>query len=199
MLSDERKEEIYSKAQDVNEISEKYQLIHATFAVQKMVNEKINQTYAQEFKKLRKVLLEDNLTDEKQRQILEKKKALEIESRKKRMNISIQYIDSLKGMNATTTKIGIYKNSFIISLPQELGSIRNQDGNFDYEKMRKLRWLMAHELGHILLHSDCIDENGFLKKNGNEEDECDFFAESIIKLRQERNKKFYSNSNFSKI
>lgn len=33
MLSDERKEEIYSKAQDVNEISEKYQLIHATFAV----------------------------------------------------------------------------------------------------------------------------------------------------------------------
>ncbi len=199
MLSEERKKEIYKKAQLVNEISEKYQLIHATFAVQKIANEIINQTYAQEFKNLRQELSEVNLSKEKQRQMYEKKKMLEVESRRNRINISIQYIEPLKGMNATTTKIGTYKNSFIISLPQELEDIRNQDGMFNYEKMKKLRWLMAHELGHILLHSDCIDENGFFEKNGNEEDESDFFAKSVIKLRQERNGEFYSNDNFKNI
>lgn len=117
MLSEERKKEIYKKAQLVNEISEKYQLIHATFAVQKIANEIINQTYAQEFKNLRQELSEVNLSKEKQRQMYEKKKMLEVESRRNRINISIQYIEPLKGMNATTTKIGTYKNSFIISLP----------------------------------------------------------------------------------
>ena len=39
MLSEERKQEIFDQAKKVNDISEENQLIHACFAVQKIINE----------------------------------------------------------------------------------------------------------------------------------------------------------------
>lgn len=199
MLSDERKREIYNQAKKINEVSEKYQLIHACFAIQKIINDYINASFQSKFDELREQLLNENLDSDGMAQILQKKKELELENIKKRINISIRYIDSLVGCNATATRVGTYKNSFIISLPKELEHIRNEDGSFDYSKMKRLRKLMAHELGHIVLHTDCINEDGIIDEDGNKEEESNYFADVVIELRQERNKKFYSDKNYEKM
>lgn len=199
MLSDERKREIYNQAKKINEVSEKYQLIHACFAIQKIINDYINASFQSKFDELREQLLNENLDSDGMAQILQKKRELELENIKKRINISIRYIDSLVGCNATATRVGTYKNSFIISLPKELEHIRNEDGSFDYSKMKRLRKLMAHELGHIVLHTDCINEDGIIDEDGNKEEESNYFADVVIELRQERNKKFYSDKNYEKM
>ena len=199
MLSDERKQEIYLQAKKVNSVSEQYQLIHACFAIQKIINEHINNSFKAKFDDLRKELLREDLDGDTLAQILQKKNELEMESRRRRINISVRYCDSLHGANATTTRVGTYKNSFTISLPQELSNVRNEDGSFNYERMRDLRKLMAHELGHILLHTDCINEDGVIDEDGNKEEESDFFADKILQLRRDRNKDFYNDDNFDKI
>lgn len=199
MLSEERKQEILDQAKKVNDISEEYQLIHACFAVQKIINEHINGMYQNKFEELRQCLLKENLDSDGVAQVLQKKQELETENRRKRINISIRYIDSLTGFNATTTRVGTYKNSFIISLPKELEHIRSDEGAFDYDKMKKLRKLMAHELGHILLHTDYINEDGVVDEDGNKEEESNYFADTVLDLRRERNRNFYSDKNYEKM
>lgn len=199
MLSEERKKEIYEQAKKVNTVSEEYQLIHACYAVQKIINEHINRVYAEKFKEIREKLMDEDIDSDTTETLLKKKHELDKENQKSRINISIRYIDSLTGFNATTTRIGTYKNTFIISLPKELGNIRSDSGEFHYDKMKSLRRLMAHELGHVLLHTDYINEDGVDDKDGNMEEESNYFAEVILNLRRERNKNFYSDSNFEKM
>lgn len=199
MLSTERKQEIYNQAKKVNDVSEHYQLIHACFAVQNIINEHINGSFQKKFDELREQLLQEELDSDGVTRVLQKKRELETENRRQRINISIRYIDSLTGFNATTTRVGTYKNTFIISLPKELEKIREIEGAFDYEKMKSLRKLMAHELGHILLHTDYINEDGIIDEDGNKEEESNYFADAILDLRRQRNRNFYSDKNFEKI
>ena len=84
-------------------------------------------------------------------------------------------------------------------MPKELEQIRNSNGDFHYAKMKDLRMLMAHELGHILLHTDCINEDGLIDEDGNKEEESNYFAETVIALRRQRNRNFYSNQNYEKM
>lgn len=199
MLSEERKKEIYEQAVNVNTVSEEYQLIHACFATQRIINEHINSVYENKFKEIRQQLMSEDIDSDTVDSLLIKKRELEKENRKKRINISIRYIDSLTGFNATTTRVGTYKNTFIISLPKELEQIRDDEGEFDYSKMKSLRRLMAHELGHILLHTEYINEDGIDDEDGNKEEESNYFAEVILNLRQQRNKKFYSDKNYEEM
>lgn len=199
MLSESRKQEIYKQAKKVSDISEEYQLMHACFAVQKIINEQINRSYEKKFDELREQLIREELDSDGVGRVLQKKKELEMENRRMRINISIRYISSLMGLNATTTRVGTYKNTFIISLPEELERIRNDVGEFDYDKMKNLRKLMAHELGHILLHTEYINEDGVMDADGNKEEESNYFADVILDLRRERNRNFYSDKNFEKM
>lgn len=198
MLSDKRVAEIHECAEKVNRMAEGYQLIHACFAVQKIINERINNLYAKKFDEIRSELSDDSIDMDKATQLLEEKRRLEMENRKKRISISVRYISSLKGMNARTTCVGTYKNSFVISLPEELSCIRDESGEFDYDKMRGLRWLMAHELGHIILHTENINEDGFDECDTDKEEESNCFAKKILELRRERNKKLFDDKNFDK-
>lgn len=199
MLSESRKQEIYKQAKKVNDISEEYQLMHACFAVQKIINEQINKSYEKKFDELREQLIKEELDSDGVERVLQKKKELEMENRRMRINISIRYIGSLVGLNATTTRVGTYKNTFIISLPEELERIRNNVGEFDYNRMKNLRKLMAHELGHILLHTEYINEEGVIDADGNKEEESNYFADVILDLRRQRNRNFYSDKNFEKM
>jgi len=199
MLSEERKKEIYEQAEQVNLMSEGYQLIHACFAIQKIINEHINSTYEKIFTGFREKLLNEDTDNDTIETLLQKKRELEKENRKKRINISIRYLSSLVGANATTTRVGTYKNTFIISLPEELQHVRCKNGEFDYDKMKTLRMLMAHELGHILLHTDYINEDGIVDEDGNKEEESNYFAQILLDLRRERNKQFYSHNNYEKM
>lgn len=199
MLSQEQKNDIFNKVMQINQVSEGYQLIHACFAAQKIINDQINESYKKKFAELREQLLNAGNDDDTLTTLLNKKKELEIESRKSRINISVQYTSSLTGKNATTTRVGTYKNTFTISLSDELRNIRNEDGTFDYEKMKALREVMAHELGHIVLHADCINEEGLQDIDANKEEESDFFSETVLELRKKRNKLFYSSKAFETV
>ena len=92
MLSEERKREIYNQAKRVNDVSEEYQLIHACFAVQKIINEHINSLFQNKFDELRSRLLKEDLDSDGVAQVLQKKKELELENRRKRINIRIKTI-----------------------------------------------------------------------------------------------------------
>ena len=58
---------------------------------------------------------------------------------------------------------------------------------------------MAHELGHILLHTDYINEDGVVDEDGNKEEESNYFADTVLELRRERNRNFYSDKNYEKM
>ena len=58
---------------------------------------------------------------------------------------------------------------------------------------------MAHELGHILLHTDYINEDGIIDEDGNKEEESNYFADIVLELRRQRNRDFYSDKNYEKM
>ena len=194
MLQKNRQDEIIEKATLVNRASEKYQLIHATFAIEKMFKDKLQVYYANEFEKIRKQLMKET-EEEKKRLLYQKIRDLKNESNKK-IKIIVDYMPQIKENSARTTKT--QNNTFMISLPKSLENIRNDNGEIDFNKLKKLRHLMAHELGHIVLHSGIM---GFDEKKEEiaPEEEADFFAEKLIELRRLRNKEIHENDNYEKI
>ena len=192
MLSEERKQDIQKQAIEVNKVAEDYQLIHACFAVQKILNERIQNHLKTKVDKLSEKFSDENLSNEQLLLLHKEKTELELECARQHIIISVRYLDTFYGENARVTIIGLYKNVFMISLPAELKGIRDGEGTFDYEKMKRLRKLMAHELGHILLHTDSII-NDIDVDDEDKEDESKYFAEIILELRKQRNRKFYGD------
>lgn len=188
-----RQQEIKEIATNVNLESEKYQLIHACSAIENLMNEKYKKNYEEAIDKLKGRIKECSVGSDTFNELIKKVSDIKDESRKNRVTISINYLSSLTGKNARTTKIGTY---FMISLPKEMEQIRKEDGTIDFEKMKELRNLMAHELGHILLHSDFINEKGIKPMNHSIEEEAELFADTVIELRRERNKQIYDSRSY---
>ena len=197
MLTEERKLEIQKQAVLVNSESEKYQLVHACSAIEKILKNQLHAIYQQEFSRLRKAIREESDVD-KREQYMQEAKELMAESNK-RVRIAIEYLEELNEDSARTTRTK--NNLFTIVLPKCMQEVRGIDGHIDVEKMKSIRRLMAHELGHILLHAGSImpgDQNGTETMREDMEEEADWFADELIKLRQERNREIYNNDNYTK-
>lgn len=197
MLTTERRDEILKQAELVNNCSEKYQLIHACYAIEKILQEQLHIAYQQEFNRLRKSIQEDKDTD-KVNQYMQEAYELMKESNKK-VRITIEYLEQIRENSARTTRTG--NNVFCIALPLCMQNVRNPDGHIDVQKMKAIRHLMAHELGHVILHSDAIipgNQNGTELMERNMEMEADCFADELIRLRQKRNEEIYKNENYKK-
>lgn len=195
ILEEHRKDEILAKASEVNAASEKYQLIHATFAIEKLFKDKIQQTYAAEFSAIREELLEASDAD-KQQELMHRAKKLQKESTQK-IRVIVEYLPQIKYGSARITKTE--NNNFQIILPKEMENIRKTDGTIDFEKLKDLRRLMAHELGHIMLHSGVLDEQNVKDVNDGSDEEADFFAETLIDLRKQRNLEIHEDSHYREI
>ena len=97
------------------------------------------------------------------------------------------------------------ENAFVINLSRKLEQrIFNKDGTYNYEVIKKIRKLMAHELGHLILHTNellNIDGTQGSKDISDEEEEkeADFFGKEIIRLRKLRNKKIYEDGGAHKM
>lgn len=198
MLTETRGKEIYEKAKLVNAISDEYQLIHATFALEKIFNEELKEKYGQSIAELREQIANESDND-KLAELSKKACELTKAGRKQKVKISLIYENEIDENSARTTKT---KNTYMILLPEKLRKIRNEGGTINLERLKKLRHLMAHELGHILLHSNSIvngEPQGTDLLGDIEEEEADLFANYLIELRKKRNDELYKNCNYTQI
>lgn len=188
MLTDKRKTDIENLAININRLSEKYQLIHATFAIEKLFKDKLQEFYSCEFARLREKIR--NVTNAEEQEALYKE-AEELRSESnKRIKIRIDYIAQMREDSARVTRTP--SNNFIIVLPKCMENIRKENGEIDLEMLGRLRKLMAHELGHVVLHSGILD----FQKSTNDsdfEEEADYFAEKLLALRKENGKEMLAS------
>jgi len=195
MLTQERKSEIEELVRSVNSGSEQFQLIHATFAIQKLFKDRIKEECLTQIAEIRKKVADCTDLDELKR-LRRQAENVRNESDKS-VHILVYYIPQLTGNNARITRTK--NNTFMIALPQSLEKLRNESGVIDFDKMKKLRYLMAHELAHIVLHYDFVPEKAEKSFTEVEEEEADYFAELLIQMRKERNAQIYDKKHYEDI
>ena len=179
-------------AQEIEKESERYQLIHATHASQSLIREAVSVYFKKEYDKLFEAVKERTIKgldcDKQQKRMAE----LDILRKKMGFHVDVVYVGMRDEDSARAVKI---ENAFVIYLPKSLGDrIVRENGDFDYEVIRKVRCLMAHELGHIVLHTDDLlktESTQGSKEVLDEEKEMEaqYFGNELIELRRERNRK----------
>jgi len=179
--------DIKTKAADVNKISLDYHLTHAVFACDRLLADEFKKIEGEKTKELNKELQDAyrKKDDIAIARAMEKTKTLSL----KKYHIFVDYID----MPPDAGRVVKAENKLIISLPKKLATdARQEDGTFKQGGVQKLRKVMAHELGHVVLHTDALINtdslNGSSELKGTEEKEADIFAEELLRLRHERNK-----------
>lgn len=186
MLPPEKQTEIADAVCKLNTFSEKYQLVHATFAIEQMYKNAVQEKCIKEIAPLIEQLKTEK-DKEKKEQLIQRISELKKE-RNKTIKIVIDYIPYIQNNSARTTKTE--NNNFLIVLPQCMENIRQDDGKIEFNCYNKLRRLMAHELGHIVLHSDLpfsvLSSTALTMEE--QEEEADFFAQKLIELRDEHTK-----------
>lgn len=185
MLETERKNKIKSIANHIFKKSKNYFLSHSVMAVEKYIYYKIKkdsndelQEIANEIKKKR-----GKLTKER-KAILEKRKNYILKN-SSRFHIFVDYIDISEDSGRA---ILVNNKNIEISLSK---SLIEEEDNLD--KHKKLRKILAHELGHIMLHRHLLDKstNGTQNINThNEEIEANLFATTLLELKS----KFYKET-----
>ena len=111
-------------------------------------------------------------------------------------HIDVEYIDTHTEEMARVIKV---ENAFVINLPKSLAlRVFKDDGTYNYEVIQKIRKLMAHELGHLILHTDELlriesTQGSKMLSTDENEEEARYFADELINLRRERNDRFYKD------
>lgn len=187
-MTEYRKQEIIDIVKQINVASEKYQLIHAIFAIEKMFQKKMQLNWQNEYRDIREKIKNTDNSDELE-VLFDKARELNKDSMHK-VTIVVEYISNLEVGSAriSTTE----NHNFQITLPKDMEDIRNIDGSINQESLINLRKLMAHELGHIVLHSGMLDGNITSDPNKGSEEEADYFAEQLLKLRRIHNEEIHS-------
>lgn len=185
---------IKSLAAEVNKISEKYQLIHATFAIEKLVEDKLRENVNAEIAQIRKRLALETDKDAQER-LFRQVQELRTDVGSK-VRIIVEYLPQIEDDSARLTRSS--RNTFLIFLPKSMENVRNSCGTIDFERMRRLRKLMAHELGHIVLHTGILGPEENLTDEEKEE-QAELFAVTLIELRKQRNEEIYSNAHYKEI
>lgn len=191
-----RKNEIKQIAQKVSHTSEQFQLIHATYACQMLIKEIVMDDYTKKYDNLLeriKKKADAGVKDEKEQ---EEKKQLEALIKRRSFHIDVAYIEATSDDVARVVKIN---NAFVINLSKSLARrIFYPNGNYNYEVIHKIRELMSHELGHLILHTNELLEidstqGSKLITDPEKEYEADFFGETLLELRKIRNGKIYQD------
>ncbi len=200
-MDTKRRQDIKTKAKNINDCSEQFQLLHATYASQEDVKRTVQDFYTEKL-----AVLKDKI-DKKAKHRLNTEDELEqvknlMDIIQNRFVIDIGYMSvSDEGM-ARVTKTGKF---FTIWLAKSLrDKIHKVDGGLDYDVIQKIRELMAHELGHIVLHTkEILKEEGTQGtlniQNDEQEMEARLFAEELLELRRERNRKIREDGGADKL
>lgn len=191
-----RKNEIKNIAENVSKISEQYQLIHATYACQMLVKQTIMDENTKKYDELSKRIEEKISNGQKYDKEKSEKEEIDTLIKQRSFHIDVAYIETTSDDVARIVKIN---NAFVINLSKSLAKqIFKPDGSYNYVIIHKIRELMAHELGHIMLHTKellNIDnlQGSKLIIDPEKEAEADFFGENLLELRKIRNEKVYQD------
>ncbi len=191
-MDSRRRTFIRSKAEQIEKESEKYQLIHATHACQKIIRDSVSTYFSEEYDKLLEKMEERVEKGLKIDSFEDEIRKLDSLRRKQSFHVDVTYIDMKNEDSARVVKI---ENAFVIYLPRSLGEkIVRDDGSFDYDSIKKVRRLMSHELGHMILHTKellMVDgtQGSVEIRNDDQEAEADYFGRELVELRKDRNKR----------
>ncbi len=195
-MDTKRKMEIGDIAKNVSHISEQYQLIHATYACQMLVKQIIMDEYIKKYDKLSNRIEEKICKGLKYDQEQLEKEELDMLIKQRSFHIDVAYIETTSEDAARIVKIN---NAFVINLSKSLArQIFNPDGSYNYVIIHKIRELMAHELGHIALHTRelfYIDgtQGSKIIMDPEKEEEADLFGEKLLEFRKIRNERVYQD------
>ncbi|MDR0443249.1 MAG: ImmA/IrrE family metallo-endopeptidase [Treponema sp.] len=182
--------EIKEKAFEVDKISYDYHLTHAVFACDKMLSDSFRKAGREKTKKMNSELQEAYRKKDtaKITKIMDGIKSHKV----RKYHIFVDYINIDDPDAGRVIKA---ENKLIISLPITLAvEARDESGLFQPGGVKKLRRVMAHELGHIVLHTESLIEtdnlNGSRDLQGRPEQEAEIFAKELLRLREKRNELF---------
>jgi len=193
-MDTKRKIEIGDIAKNVSRISEQYQLIHATYACQMLVKQIITDEYTKKYDDLSKRIEDKICQGLKYDQERLEKEELDRLIKQRSFHIDVAYINTTSDDVARIVKID---NAFVINLSKSLAKqIFNPDGSYNYVVIHKIRELMAHELGHIALHTRELfyinsTQGSKLIIDSEKEEEADLFGKNLLKFRKIRNERVY--------
>lgn len=200
MMEQAKADKIRDLAATVNTTSEMYQLIHAMYAIEKIFRDNSSNHYKTKVSQIWKDLDNPALSADERASLIQKAKVLR-ENFNKKISILVDYIPQIQENSARIT--WTQNNTFMIVLPKSMESTRGSDGKIDFEVLGALRKLMAHELGHVVLHSGmfdspCDEQRGHkqIEINDISEEEAELFAEELISLRRVRNAEIHEGDHF---
>lgn len=191
-----RKKEIKNKAREVTSVSEQYQLIHATYACQTLIKQIVVDDFKEKYDELSKQIEEKMTRALDYKEELKEKERLDMLIQQKAFHIDVAYIDTNTEDAARVIKID---NAFVINISKSLANqIFDKSGQYNYDVIRKIRKLMSHELGHLILHTDELlkidgTQGSKLITGVAEEEEADYFGEELLESRRERNEKIFKD------
>jgi hypothetical protein len=182
-----REKEVIERAKKVYDISFDYHLTHAVFGGDKLLLIDLKGSNEAEVANLRDDLrVATRGKNEAQiKDLMDKIDKLKKNLKYRKYHIMIDYIkmDDPDGGRAVKAN-----NKLIISLPQKLTKdIMNDDGRLQKNIVEKIRGKMAHELGHIVLHTEQLPND---LESGNKLDDLDWeaeiFAKELLRLYSEK-------------
>ena len=195
-MDTKRKNEINDIAKRVSHISEQYQLIHATYACQMLVKQIIMDEYTKKYDELSKRIEEKICAGAKYDKEQSEKEEIDALIKQRSFHIDVAYIETTSDDAARIVKIN---NAFVINLSKSLAKqIFKSDGSYNYVVIHKIRELMAHELGHIVLHTKDLfyidsTQGSKLIIDPEKEEEADLFGADLLELRKLRNERVYQD------
>lgn len=194
-MDGKQKQDIRNKVALIIENSDKYHFIHATYACQLMIKNIVSEYYEEECKKLsQRIQTESRRGKDISDELYEEYQNFLILAKQGRAHIDIDYINTAED-NARVIKTD---NAFVIAISRSLAEqVTNEDGTFNKNVVEKIRKLMAHELGHLMLHTNELLEIEGTQGSKNitdeeMEEEANYFAEKILEKRNERNRLLHS-------
>jgi hypothetical protein len=184
--------EIKNKAREVNDLSLDYHLSHALGASNALV------------KQAAKTHLRDKITDLKTRLSTARERNDTVAIAQIREEIGLLnrpvliYVEYIDNMVEDSGRVVWINSQLIISLPKKLAEdSRNKDGTQNPDGVKHLRRIMAHELGHIVLHLEDWLDTDSLQGDKLLSDEADAeawgFANELLELRHTRNDAYFKS------
>ena len=197
-----RKKEIRQKAKEVETVAERYQLIHATYACQSIIRDSITAHFKTHYDELKRKIEEKanrgmNFDEEEK-----EKKELEEKLKNNGFHIDVSYINTDPEDAARIVKI---ENAFVIYLSKAyLDNIFTSTGKRNYQVIQKIRSLMAHELGHLVLHTEDLLKTDSLQgskliKAEEKEYEANYFRDELLEYRRQRNEEIQKDGGAAKL
>jgi hypothetical protein len=153
---EKRKRGIKTRAGKVYNISFDYHLTHAVFGSDELLMDDLKETYKEKYEKIKNAI--SVATEKKNANLVkkldEKKRALDLEVESKKHHILIRYIDMSDSYGG---RVLSHDKKFIILLPNKLKeNIKDENNELTPKVVEDLREKMAHELGHIVIHSNLV-------------------------------------------